>query len=492
MGKSNGNRIVGRVREQNALQAVLESKKSEFLAIYGRRRVGKTYLIRNFFSQTSSVFFHVTGLQKGKLQQQLIEFAKQIAETFYPGAVIQARKRWVDAFEDLTRAIAQIPKDKPVIIFMDELPWMDTSKSGLLTALELYWNRYWVHDNRIKLIVCGSATSWIIQKIINNKGGLHNRVTRTIRLDPFTLFEIEEYLDMMGIDLDHRQILDLYMVLGGIPLYWSFIPKGRSAIQIIDELCFQKSGPLHNEFGRLFESLFDNASIHMNIVRTIAKYRYGIGQADLIVESKMPDGGRTVQRLHELEEAGFIISFIPYGHQDKGIYYKIDDEYSLFYLNWIEPNIRAIKKKDMTEGFWGAQHQLSSWKSWAGYSFEAVCYKHLAQIRRALHIPVGSTAGAWRYSSGGRGDKPGAQIDLLFDRPDGVITICEIKCVSKPFVISKTDRNELVSKMDVFKRQTRTDKQLFLAFVTTKGLKANMYSGFVINQAVLDDFFKEA
>lgn len=484
-------KIIGRVREQELLNDLFKSKKSEFIAVYGRRRIGKTYLIKNIADSWPCTFFHVTGLQKGSLKEQLAEFAKQIGSTFYNGPSLIPRTNWIDAFEDLTQAINKIPKEKKVVLFFDEFPWMATPRSKLIIALELYWNRYWVFDKRIKLVICGSATSWIIENIINNKGGLHNRVTRTINLKPFSLHETEIFLKENKINLNHRQILDLYIVIGGIPLYWSYIRKGRSAHQCIDELCFQGDGPLVKEFGRLFESLFEDPKPYTELIRIIAQYRYGIGQADLITKSKLPDGGNTVRRLHQLEEAGFITSLVPYGHKDKGVYYLVDDEYCLFYLHWIEQNIKTISKKATNQGFWLSQSNRPSWKSWSGLSFESVCYKHIDQIRHALEIDPGSVAGTWRLSSKSQNKEEGAQIDLLFDRPDGTITICEIKCSEGPFSIDKVYANELLRKMDVFRKHTKTKKQLFLSFVTIFGLKPTMYSEEIVtNQVTLEALFR--
>lgn len=484
-------KIIGRLREQAILKELTESRKSEFIAIYGRRRVGKTYLIKNLMDSLPCIFFHVTGLQKGTLKEQLEEFAIQVGLTFYQGASITSRTRWRDAFEDLSQAISKISKEKKIVLFFDELPWMATPRSKLITALELYWNRYWAFDDRLKLIICGSATSWIIENIINNKGGLHNRVTRTIHLKPFSLHETETFLKESQIYLNHRQILDLYIVLGGVPLYWSFIRKGHSAHQCIDELCFQNEGPLVKEFGRLYESLFEDAKPYVDLIRTIAKHRHGIGQAELITKSKLPDGGSTVRRLHQLEEAGFITSLVPYGHKDRGIYYLIDDEYSLFYLHWIEPNLKTINKKAVNQGFWLSQSSRSAWKSWAGLAFESICYKHIDQIRHALNIDPGSIVGTWRYSPRSKGDQAGAQIDLLFDRPDGAITICEIKCSDSPFAIDKSYAQELLKKMEVFRKQTRTKKQLFLSMITVCGLKPTMYSEEIVtNQITIEELFK--
>jgi len=483
--------IIGRDDEKEQLKELMESKKAEFIAVYGRRRIGKTYLIKNYIDSFSCVFFHVTGIQKGSAEDQLKVFAKAVGFCFYQGAPLAARKRWFDAFQDLADAIAKVPSNKKIVLFFDEFPWMATPRSKLLIALEHYWNQYWVFDKRIKLIICGSATSWIIENIINNKGGLHNRTTCTLHLKPFSLLETEKLLKDRNIHLSKRQILDLYTVLGGVPLYWSFARKGQSAQQNIDRLCFQSNGLLVNEFERLFSSLFTDAKPYIELIRIAAKHRYGISQAQLIESSQFTRGGAVVEKLRELEEAGFIVSLIPYKHKDKGMYYLVDDEYCLFYLHWIEPNLKSIAKKELNKGFWISQSKQPSWKSWEGYAFESICYKHIAQIRRALKIDPGATVGTWRYAPRTKTEE-GAQIDLLFDRLDNTITICEIKCSENPFSIDKVYAQALLKKMEIFRKQSRTKKQLFLAMITTMGLKPTLYSEEIVtNQVVLEDLFKE-
>ncbi len=485
-------KIIGRSRERGLLDQILKSRKSEFLAVYGRRRVGKTYLIRNFFTDEPCTFFHVTGIQGGKLTEQLEQFVKHIGSTFYRGAALAPCQRWLDAFEELTKAMQQIPKNKKVVLFFDEFPWMASKRSQLLQALDYYWNRFWVNDPRLKLIVCGSSASWIIEKIINSKGGLYNRITLSIRLEPFTLAETKQFLRYNEIQLSHKQILDLYMIVGGVPHYLAQIRKGLSAFQCIDELCFQRNGILFNEFDRLFASLFHTSEIYLKICKIIAQHRYGIGQAELIKEAKLTSGGSTIHRLKELEDAGFIMSFIPYGHKEKGIYYKIIDEYTLFYLHWIESNLPAIRKLDQTNGYWLSKSKSPRWKIWAGYSFEAVCYKHIMNIRKTLQIDPGAEVGSWKYSPKHGQTEMGAQIDLLFDRPDGIITICEIKYNEHPFAIDKKYAKNLLNKSEVFRKHSRTRKDIFITMITAGGLKPTMYAEeLVTHQVKLDDLFKE-
>lgn len=482
-------KIAGRVHEQKTLNNLLQSKKAEFLALYGRRRVGKTFLIKSFFQNASCLFFHCTGIQNGTLKDQIQEFAKQIGSTFYQGVIPSLNKSWLDAFEILNKSIENV-KAKNIVLFFDEFPWMATKRSKLLQALEYYWNRYWSNDSRIRLILCGSSASWIIDNIINNKGGLYNRVTQTLRLDPFTLHETKDYLSDLGIRLGLRQMLDLYMVFGGIPHYLAHVKKGRSAHQNIDAICFQKNAPLIDEFKRLFASLFQESSAYINLVRIVGSCREGMSKNQISRTSKMSRGGRITKRLQQLEEAGFILGFLPHTHQEKGVYYKVIDEYTLFYLYWIEDYLKSTRKQDQSSGYWVAKAQTPSWKSWAGLAFEAVCHKHVAQIKSALGLDPGSQAASWRYRPRSKRDF-GTQIDLLFDRPDGAITICEIKHSERLFVIDKEYAQTILKKIEVYQSQVCSEKEIFFAIITSNGFKHNKYSDELGVQLVhLEDLFK--
>ena len=486
------NKLIGRKYEQKQLQRAMDSKEAEFIAIYGRRRVGKTFLVRCFFENKKCSFFQTTGIHHAPLSLQLKEFKKEIERAFLKdkgGLGLKDPENWMEALGMLTDAIRVFGKHKKVILFFDEFPWMATAKSGLLQALDYYWNRFWVNDPKIKLIICGSAASWIIENILNNKGGLHNRVTLRIHLEPFTLSETKLYLKHKGMHLNLAQILDLYMCIGGIPFYLKFIEKGFSAIQNINQLCFQKKGTLLDEFKNLFSSLFDHAEVHEEIIKVIASKREGVSRAELeaITESK---GGRLSMRLKELEEAGFIAAFIPW-KKERGTYYKVIDEYTLFYLNWIAPGAKSRISKEITLKYWDSVSQTPGWKAWSGRAFEAVCYKHLSQIRQSLHIPDGATATTWRYTPKKR-EGGGAQIDLLFDRPDGIINLCEIKYCKEPYALDKSYSQELLRKIDIYRKVTKTEKQIFISMVTTCRLKKTMYSEeLVTSEACLEDLFKE-
>lgn len=484
-------KLIGRKEEKEILHEFFNSNRPELLAIFGRRRIGKTYLIKNFFEEKNCFFFTTTGIQNGTLPTQISRFIKEIGSVFYKGTAIKECKNWFETFDALTAAIEKfVAKDQKVVIFFDEFPWMATHRSGLLQALDHFWNQYWSHNKCIKLIICGSSASWIINKLINNKGGLHNRITRKIQLLPFSLKETKKFLATEGIKLNHKQIMQIYMVTGGIPYYLLAINKGLSATQIIEQLAFQKNSILFKEFDNLFSSLFTDSESYIELLRIIAHNRYGIGQEDLIQQSPLSRGGRVAKKIKELEETGFIISFTPQFHKKRGIYYRVIDEYTLFYLDWIEPIRNTLQKNSLEKGYWEGKQNSAPWHHWSGYAFESICYKHISQIRKKLNINPTAIANSWRYQPRLRSNVSGAQVDLLFDRDDDAITLCEIKNTADPFIIDKQYFEKINRKISVFKQKTRTKKQIFFAIISSTSIQKTIYSEELINGIVtLDDLF---
>ncbi|HLP59219.1 MAG TPA: ATP-binding protein [Candidatus Deferrimicrobium sp.] len=484
--------IIGRKEELKKLDEIFASREAEFVAIYGRRRVGKTYLVHQYFNARSCVFFEITGLKNGAPNMQIELFTRAIEETFHKGKIKLAKpRRWLDALKLLTDHLQNLPKNKTVVLFFDELPWLATRKSGILEAIDYFWNTQWSKNPMLKLIVCGSAASWMLEKVIYAKGGLYNRMTARIHLLPFTLKEAQDYLKYRGIQLNEAQVLELYMVMGGIPHYLKAVSRGLSAAQNINKICFEPEGLLLDEFDQLFASLFDNFDAHMEIIQALAQARYGLSRDELLKKiQRSSSGGTFKERLLELEAAGFITGFTPYGYASKGTYYRIIDEYTLFYLNWVH-KIRRKLFRDSTN-YWESKSQSQSWTSWAGYAYEAVCFKHIRQVCSALGIEaISKEVGSWRYFPLSEDSKAGTQIDLLLDRVDGIINVCEIKHYNKKFAIDKSYARQLKYKLETFSDQAKTRKQLFLTMITVHGLVQNDYAKeLVAAEITLKDLFK--
>jgi AAA+ ATPase superfamily predicted ATPase len=474
--------IIGRKKEIEILQLSLESNKPEFIAVVGRRRVGKTFLIKQTFQ--NQVDFVLTGLQHGNKAEQLQNFNFGIRNFFPDHEVEKQPKSWLEAFFLLAQLLKEKKKKEKLVVFFDELPWLASKRSGFIKALGWFWNS-WAVDQKIIVIICGSAASWMIEKIINDKGGLHNRVTRLISLAPFNLGETEAFLKSKNIHLNRYQITQLYLAMGGIPMYLEQVKEGLSAVQNIQAICFQKDGYLRNEYDRLFASLFDNAENHLKIIKALASKKIGMTRKEIIKTSKIKNGGTLSTILNELNQSGFIEIYAGYGKRKQLSLYRLTDPYTLFYLNFLD-SLGNNTMKDFTK-----LSDLQNYKSWSGYAFENICLMHIDQIRKALGISGIYTSISSFFARPKDGLK-GAQIDLLIDRSDHSINLCEIKFSTKDYVLTKKEVTNIENKKKVFQYHTKSNKHLFTTIITTFGLVNNQHRINHVDQVILlNDLFIE-
>ena len=471
--------FIGREKEIKELTNAYKSDEAQFVVVYGRRRVGKTFLVRNTFK--GKITFSASGQANGSLKEQLYGWKSSLKD-----AGLNFNKTpdsWLEAFDMLKELIKQ-STDKKKVIFIDEMPWFDTPRSKFVNALEFFWNGWASARDDVLLIVCGSATSWIINKLFKNRGGLHNRVTRRILLRPFNLHECELYMKSKGINLTRYDIIEGYMIMGGIPFYWSFMEKGLSLAQNIDNLILSKSGKLHYEFDELYHSLFRYPEIYINIIKTIAKTQSGMLRNELLKACKLKSNGNISSILEDLEHCGFIRKFPQYNSK-KNMIYQLIDNYTFFYLKYI------LHNQENDESFWLNSYLSSGRKAWVGFAFERVCFQHIPQIKQALGINgVASHICSWRIGKSEEGE-PGAQIDMLIDRADNMINICEMKFSAKPYVVSQKDADDLIQKTDRFNNATKNRKNINIILVTPNGLAQTAHWGIIQKTITADDLFKE-
>jgi predicted AAA+ superfamily ATPase len=472
--------LVGRATERAELSSALESGRPELIAVYGRRRVGKTYLIRSFFAE--QLCFELTGERDASSVRQLTSFAAALSAR--TGLSHSPPRDWSSAFRELTRYLAgELRRGQRKVVFLDELPWLAGRRSGFLPAFEQFWNAWASRQDGLVIVICGSAASWMIAKVLNQRGGLHNRVTRSLRLLPFNLRETEEFLRIRGVALERKQVLEVAMAVGGIPYYLDYVRKGRSAPQAIDTLFFSPNAPLRDEFQKLFAALFENHERHIKVIRALAAKSSGLSRQELARASRMPSGGNLTTVLDELEESGFVSRVVPFGRTARDTRYRLIDELTLFHLRWID----GKRRPDDGAGYWLRLRTSAAWRAWSGYAFEALCLKHVAQIKSALGIAgVQTESSAWVHRASAH-TSAGAQIDLLIDRRDDVINVCELKFADNAFVIDKKYAEELRRKLEVFKRATGTRKTLFLTLIATHGVKANQYSTELVQASLTQD-----
>lgn len=471
--------MIGRKDAIEELTRAYESTQSELVAIYGRRRVGKTYLVNEVFGRKFS--FHHSGLKGGNKAQQLKQFRLSLRQQGHSHC--PALHDWQDAFFELGNFLASLP-DARKVVFIDEMPWMDTFRSDFMMAFEGFWNGWVSFRKDILVVICGSATSWIINKVLHNKAGLHNRVSARIRLMPFTLRECEEYVQERGLGFDRVQMLECYMAFGGVAYYWSLLRKGKSAEQNINDLFFGRQDGLKDEFDELYSSLFNNSEPYKAIVMKLRERASGMQRDDLLKSLGKVSGGDLTRRLAELEECGFVRSYQNGSRSKNGSIYQLIDNFTLFYFTFLEG------LRDSSSDYWTQRVSPSQKSNWRGRSFERVCLEHVDSIKSALGISgVSSEEYAWQARAKSD-EETGAQIDLLIDRNDGVVNVCEMKYSTTPYVIEKDEAEKLTNRIEMFRKRTGTKKILHLTLVTPHGIEHKGHWGIVQSQIVLSDLFR--
>ena len=466
--------MIGRKKEIKKIEQLLLSPRSEFLAVTGRRRVGKTFLIDN--TLRTHYCFSMTGIQNGNIQAQLTNFGVKLSE--YNGSFApQAPPNWQIAFLQLKQYLRTLDVKKKQVIFIDELPWVYTARSGFIQMLAHLWNDYLSKERHFILVICGSATSWITKKIINDPGGLHNRVTEIIHLRPFSLSETQAFLKSKRLRFTPQETTKVYMALGGIPFYLENLKKGESFSAAIERICFSLTGILKNEYNNLYQALFNHADIHQQIVAVLATHPYGLTHSDILHKMNRPSTGSYQRAIQELIVSDFVIESLPFGKKKRNAFYRLIDEYSIFYHRFIKPN------KKYTPGIWQQLASSQSYHIWAGYAFESLCHKHIAAIKSALGIrTVYTEISSLRIPA--TSEIQGFQIDLLIDRKDDCINLCEIKFHATPFIINKTYYHHLIKKRQRFIEFSKTPKQVFLTFITNHGVFKNDYAMEVVDVEV--------
>lgn len=475
--------IIGRQEEQVLLHKAMMSDEAEMVAVIGRRRVGKTFLVNSVCGK--NLVFDLTGSRNGESLIQLQNFTDQLESYIRPYREIERPANWQQAFK-LLRAYLQerlSENNEKKVVFFDELPWLAGQKSSFLEAFGYFWNSWASRQPSLMVIICGSAASWMIQKVVNDRGGLHNRITRRIFLEPFTLSETETFLKSRNIHFNRYQLTQLYMALGGIPHYLKEIDASISLVQNIDRICFSRQGALSDEFERLYPSLFADATNHIAVIRALAEKKMGLQRNAIATATNITNGGGLTQILEELIQSGFISEYFPFGKKKKEKIYRLTDAYSLFFCQFIEQN------RYQGETSWHTLSQTQSYKIWSGYAFENICLKHLPQIKKALGIS-GIHSVASSFFKKGNDKEEGAQIDFVLDRNDHSINIFEVKFYNQPFTLTKEYADRLQKVQWIFQAETKTLKQVNWVFIASFGLTQNQYSSGLVAQSLsLDDLF---
>ncbi len=456
----------------------MESERSEFVVVYGRRRIGKTFLVRRFFKDNYA--FSFVGKHEMRREQQLAEFAKELM-CYSHSTFVPQLKNWTEAFDALQRLLETYNISGKKVVFFDEMPWMDTPKSDFVSALENFWNGWANMRDDIVLVACGSATSWMVDKLLHNQGGLFNRITQKIYLRPFKLSEMEQYLDEKHFGWNRYQIAQCYMILGGIPFYLTLLNPKLSLLSNIDELFFADAhAMLRTEYNELYSTLFKRPDNYLAVIRMLTERKEGFTRKEINEKTKL--GGAALSKiLSDLEQCDFIFSYARYGNAKNNAIYRIKDFYTLFYYKYVN----GIDTKDSLR--WTHLSSTPQVSSWQGFSFELLCLLHLDEIKKALGIDrILNDASAWRS----RQPEQNTQIDLVIERADHNINLCEMKFSSGMYAIDKGYEQKLRERMSIFQAETMTRCSTRITLVTTYGVLQNKHSGIVNDEVLLDDLFE--
>ena len=477
--------MIGREREVKELNRLFDSNRAELVAVYGRRRVGKTYLVDETFS--GRITFRHAGLSpgdenaKGLLRAQLNHFYNSLE--LFGMEPAEKPKNWLDAFLLLEKFLQKNDNGTRQLVFLDELPWLDTPRSGFIRAFEGFWNNWGCHRKNLMVIVCGSANSWILDFLINSHGGLYNRVTYEIKLLPFKLRECEDYYKTNHIQLSRYDIAQSYMIIGGIPYYMGYFSSGMSLAQNVDNLFFTKNAKLQNEFDRLFDSIFINPDAVKRIVKLLFTRNAGFTRKEIIEKLGTSDDGRLTRNLNALIASDSVIKYVPFGLSKREEHYKLIDPFCQFYLRFVHG------KDKFNDHFWQQNALSQSVVTWRGYAFENVCFNHIEQIKRALGVAgVVSSNSAWSKRND---DKEGTQIDLLIKRNDNVLNMCEVKYYSGDFAVNKDYYKILLHRQELLREEISPRISIHSTLITTFGLTPNEYSGIFSSVVTLDDLFEQ-
>ena len=476
-------KLIGRIKEQNELRKYYESKKSELVMLYGRRRIGKTFLVKEFFKDVFD--FAITAIPKTKevtTYDQLMNF--HITMKRFGADSFNRPKSWIEAFYQLREMLEKSNNKGKKVVFFDELPWMDTPRSRFLPAFEHFWNDWASSRGDILLIICGSSASWMVNNILDNPGGLHNRLSGSIKLSAFSLIECEEFFKANGFNLTRKQIAEAYMTFGGVPYYISLMERDLSVAQNIDSLIFDKAGKLHNEYDHLYRSLFANSESYYKVVNALAQKDMGLTKEGIVKATGIKDGGTLTKIMKDLIQSDFVTQQnLLDSKTNYKASYRLTDFFSLFY------NKIVVKNDFGDEHFWMHNINTPKYNTWKGLAFEELCMNHVAQIKQKLGIS-GVLTNVYQWSS--KTTKPGAQIDLVIERKDDTINLCEIKYTKDKFAITSKYEKELEHKIEAFTTATDKDKSIQLTMITTNGITHNAHSAIVTNEILLDDLFVTA
>lgn len=413
--------FVGRQSELETLSSLSKKKVASLVVIYGRRRVGKSRLIKEFGKHCR--FYSFSGLPETKqttAQSQREEFARQMREQLnLPGLKAED---WGDLFT----LLASHTQEGSLIIALDEISWMGSKDPDFLGKLKTAWDNAFSENPQLILIICGSVSAWIEKNILSNTGFL-GRISITLHLKELPLKDCNQLLDALSCHMSSFEKFNILSVTGGIPRYLEEINPTLSAENNIRELCFKPTGLLFREFEQIFSDLFSKRSLtYKNIVRVLSNgplhYEDIAKKADLITGSQFSG------YLEDLIKAGFISRNYTWDIKSRKVsrlsLYRLSDNYVRFYLKYIEKNYDRIERNHFK---FQKLSEFTNWQTIMGYQFESLVLNNREFIMKTLHLDYADIVCDNPFFQRKTARMQGCQIDYLIQTRLNSLFVCEIK-----------------------------------------------------------------
>jgi hypothetical protein len=408
--------FVGRKNELRMLNDAYRSGKDELVVLYGRRRIGKSSLVKRF-AEKKKAYYEFEALEGETTPGQINHFLQQLKKQIDDPILDSVRfANWEQVFTYLTEKVINRKSKVKKILFLDELPWMAAGRIRLVSLLKYYWDNHW-KSKHVMLILCGSVASFMVKKVLHSNA-LYGRTTIEILLKGFSP---EEAARLLSKKRSREETLNYQLVFGGVPKYLEQINTSQSFNKNMNTLCFSPHGIMLKEVERIFYSQFREPRTYLKIINLLKNGIFSL--SEISSKTKIPSGGGLKQYLKNLERAEMIRSYIPFDRSGNSKFkkYTLADEFLVFFFKYMGPNLRVIKESSSRRLF--ETLTQNSFDSWLGFAFERFCLKHAGLLALVMDFADDILLASPYFKK----NDERFQIDLLYQRADRVITVCEIK-----------------------------------------------------------------
>ncbi|MFH1654342.1 MAG: ATP-binding protein [Pseudomonadota bacterium] len=464
--------FVGRRDEIRRLDEIVERKRASFIVVYGRRRVGKTELIEQYFCNDTVLKFEGIEIdkedvrnyderQKFQIDQSLKRLAKYLDNPLI--GKVQCRT-WGDFFDILS----EVATKQNVVIYFEEIQWLANYESHFFSELKPFWDDRWRHNEKLKLVICGSSTSFIVGQLLSNKA-IYSRSQEEFHLREFNLMEIRDYLGNKG----HKETMLAQLTVGGIPEYLGRLKEKGTVLSNLCKNSFRPDAFFSLEKDKIFISSLSRNHNYQKIVEYLGRCKFATAlEITKAIKGDSAGGGSVTRLLEDLSRCGFIKRYTPIHKDDQSklIRYSISDEYLQFYFRFIKPKLTKIQNKSYVENTLQGINKRS-FETVMGFNFERWCQKNASLFAKILGFSGVEYESGSFFDAKTQMQEKGFQIDLMYIIKGSKIIICEIKFYDG--LVDNRVCEEVKRKIELFQLSMQRYKNYTYeaVLITTEGVR---------------------